>query len=803
MTSQENNKATAVIEVPLADEVDLAFVEQVVQDIGRGKESAIPILQAIQTHFRYLPQEVLSRVCALTDITPAQLMGISTFYSQFRHLPVGKHLISVCHGTACHVAGAWAITEAVRSYLEIPEDGDTDTNRLFTVQKVSCLGCCSLAPVMRIDEVTYGHLTRDTTPRTIEKFLREDSGRARARAALPELSQAIVKPGDFQIRIGLGSCCIASGSMDVKDVLDSTVRELGAGVAVKCGGCVGMCHGVPLLEFINPEGENVRYGNVTPEMVDKIVNAHLEPTGVLRKVKVAFRRVRDLLTTDSAWHPIDTFEIDERSTPVRAFLGKQKHIVLEGCGEMDPLDLDEYIARDGYGALERSLKDMSPEEIIATVKDSGLRGRGGAGFHTGEKWETVRAQPDPKKYVVMNGDEGDPGAFMDRMLLESYPHRVLEGIIIGAYAVGAHEGYLYIRAEYPLAVQRLREAIRQAEEHGFLGAHILGTDFSLKLNIMQGAGAFVCGEETGLLASIMGRRGMPSFRPPYPAEAGLWGKPTLINNVETYATVPWIIRHGAEELAEIGTETSKGTKVFALAGRIKRGGLIEVPMGITVGEIVEDIGGGIRDDRKFKAVQIGGPSGGCLPASLRDVRIDYEELIQYGAMMGSGGLVVMDDATCMVDMARFFLQFTQNESCGKCTFCRIGTKRILELLDRLCEGEGKKGDIEELEELAQRIKRTSLCGLGQSAPNPVLTTIRYFRDEYEAHIQGRCPAKNCRALITYTITDECFGCTLCAQHCPAGAIEHRPYEKHEIDTEKCIRCGTCQTVCPAEAVEVE
>lgn len=808
MSAHDNDKETAVLPVPSlqADEaIDLSVVDRIVREIGGAKERAIPILQAVQSHFNYLPQQALARVCEITDISPAQITGISTFYSQFRHLPMGKHLISVCHGTACHVAGAEAITEAVRRFLNIDEDVDTDADRLFTVQKVYCLGCCSLAPVMRIDGTTYGRLTRESTPRAIQKFLREERSRAGEKERGPGLGsvESRGKPADLQFRIGMGSCCIASGCVDVKNALDEKVRQLGGGVAVRYGGCVGMCHRVPLVEFVGRNGQRVRYGNVTPEAASNIARTHLQPRGLLRRATSAFRRAMDLLTEDSAWQTPESYEIDHRSEAVRAFLSKQKLIALEGCGEMDPLDLEEYLAREGYQALEKCLKHLSPEEIIATVADSGLRGRGGAGYLTGEKWDIVRSQPASKKYLVMNGDEGDPGAFMDRMLLESFAHRVLEGLAIAAYTVGANQGYLYIRAEYPLAIHIMRQAIRQAEERSYLGEGILGTGFSLHLRIMEGAGAFVCGEETALIASIEGHRGMPRLRPPYPARVGLWGKPTLISNVETYANVPWIIRHGAEELAKIGTQTSKGTKVFALAGRINRGGLIEVPMGITIGEIVEDIGGGIREGRKFKAVQIGGPSGGCIPASLRDVRVDFEELNDYGAIMGSGGLVVMDDATCMVDIARFFLQFTQNESCGKCTFCRIGTKRMLEILDRLCQGEGKRGDIEELEELANRVKRTSLCGLGQTAPNPVLTTIRYFRDEYQAHIEGHCPAKSCRPLITYTITDECIGCTLCSQHCPAEAIAPCPYEKHEIDTEKCIRCGTCRTVCPTEAVEVE
>jgi NADH-quinone oxidoreductase subunit F len=507
------------------------------------------------------------------------------------------------------------------------------------------------------------------------------------------------------------------------------------------------------------------------------------------------------------------------------------------------LDLDEYLAHEGFVALGKCLANaepgtrnsecqvvrspkfeiaatesplaadqsaigyqlsaIMPGEIISLIEHSGLRGRGGAGFPTGQKWRVVGKQPGDTKCVICNGDEGDPGAFMDRMILESFPYRVIEGLAIAALAVGAHEAIFYIRHEYPQALRRVRAALAECERRGWLGDHLLGSDYPLRLSVKEGAGAFVCGEETALIASVEGRRGMPRLRPPFPAESGLWGKPTLINNVETLALVPWIVRHGAEAFAAIGTATSKGTKAFALAGKIRRAGLIEIPMGTTIRQIVEDIGGGTEEGRKFKAVQIGGPSGGCIPARLADTPVDYESLRDIGAIMGSGGLVVLDDTSCMVDIARYFLQFTQNQSCGKCTFCRIGTKRMLEILDRLCAGKARRQHLEELERLAPQVSAGSLCGLGKTAPNPVLTTLRYFRDEYEAHLQGRCPAGKCMALIHYRVTTDCTGCTLCAQHCPVDAIPMMPYARHKIDDVKCTRCDTCRQVCPHGAIEVK
>jgi NADH-quinone oxidoreductase subunit F len=793
----------------------VAFVDRAVEKTGRGPEALIPLLQAIQGEFRYLPEEALRRVCQVTEITAADIAGVSSFYSQFRLRPVGRHIISLCHGTACHVKGAELIQDALRRHLNLAGGQDTDADGLFTVQKVACLGCCTLAPVMQIDGVTYGHLTPDSVVRSLDDFL-ELARRGLAQKERENDGQPA--PGLAEIRFGVGSCCVAGGSLEVGKALKRAVREIGAPAVVKPVGCVGMCHRTPLVEVVSRESRVVReeshdsrltthdstlYARVQPAEAEAIVRRHFKPRGMLGLLKSAWFSSMDRLLTDEAWEPVTRYALDTRDAPVCDFLGPQKRIATEYCGSMDPLDLDEYLAHDGFKGLRKALEESDPDTLIETVTRAGLRGRGGAGFPTGRKWATVRAAKGSPKYVVLNGDEGDPGAFMDRMLLESYPYRVLEGLTIAAWAVGANEGVLYIRAEYPLAVKRIREAIRRMEERGLLGEDILGSGYWLKLRIMEGAGAFVCGEETALLASIEGRRGMPRLRPPYPAECGLWDRPTNINNVETYALVPWIIRHGAEAFAALGTEKSKGTKVFALTGKVQRGGLIEVPMGVTIRQIVEEVGGGAPEGRQFKAVQIGGPSGGCIPAELCDTPVDYEALASVGAIMGSGGLVVLDDRTCMVDMARYFLEFTQNESCGKCTFCRIGTRRMLDILERLCAGEGKSGDLEKLEELSGLVKQGSLCGLGQTAPNPVLTTLRYFRDEYLAHIEGRCPAGKCRALIHYRVTDDCIGCTKCAQECPVDAIPLRPFEKHTIDDAKCTRCDSCRSVCPENAITVE
>jgi len=588
------------------------------------------------------------------------------------------------------------------------------------------------------------------------------------------------KNGSWVVKVGLASCGIAAGGQKVYDALKASLNDHGLkNVELRRTGCMGLCYSEALVEVFPPQGRRVFYRNVTPEQVQRIVEEHIiggEPV--------------------AEW-VIPADEIDN-------LLSKQKRIVLRNCGIIDPESIDDYLAAGGYKALEKVLHSMSPQEVIDEITRSGLRGRGGAGFPTGVKWGFARKSPGSQKYVICNADEGDPGAFMDRSVLESDPHNVIEGMLIAGYAIGASEGYIYVRAEYPLAIHRLEIALAQAGEKGFIGEGILGSDFDFNISIRQGAGAFVCGEETALMMSIEGRRGMPNFRPPFPAQSGLWGKPTNINNVETLANVSWIILNGADAFNAHGTEKSKGTKVFALAGKIARGGLIEVPMGISLKEIVFDIGGGTSKGLDFKAVQMGGPSGGVIPASLAETPVDYESITKTGAIMGSGGLIVMDESACMVDVAKFFLNFTQDESCGKCTFCRIGTLRMLEVLDRITKGEGKEEDLAHLEELAQGVKKASLCGLGQTAPNPVLTTLRYFRDEYEAHINEKtCPAKKCQALITYEIIPEkCPGCGLCAKYCPSDAISGEKKKPYLIDPDKCIRCGLCMSVCRLGAISV-
>jgi len=592
------------------------------------------------------------------------------------------------------------------------------------------------------------------------------------------------------VMVGSATCGNSAGAKEVASVIQEECEENDIECRIVKVGCIGLCYEEPIITIIKPNNPPVFYGKVTPETAKELVHSYIDGENPM---------------ADYALGTLGEEEMESipklRDLPV---LKPQVRRILRNCGLIDPHNIQHYLAQGGYSGLSQALK-MEPEEVINEVKQSGLRGRGGAGFPTWMKWQLCRDEESETKYLVCNADEGDPGAFMNRSLLESDPHSVLEGIVIAAYAIGVHEGYIYCRAEYPLALKTLKQAISQMKEQGFLGENILDSGFNFNIKIKEGAGAFVCGEETALIASIEGKRGTPRTRPPFPTTSGLWGKPTVINNVETMAGVALVMQKGPNKFSEVGSKDSKGTKTFALVGNVRHTGLIEVPLGTTLREVIYDIGGGISDDKKFKAVQVGGPSGGCIPEEFLDTPIDYSSLNMAGAIMGSGGMVIMDEDSCMVDVAHYFLKFTQNESCGKCVPCRLGTKQMLDILTDITEGRGQPGDIELLKELAEGIKASSLCGLGQGAPNPVLTTLRYFEDEYQAHIEDRiCPALHCKELIYYVILeDKCQGCMLCLKSCPADAITGAKKEVHNINTEKCIKCGTCFELCSGKYNAIE
>ena len=813
----------------------------IINRVGTTRDKVIPLLQAIQQEFNYLPADALDCVYERTDIDRAQLLSVATFYSQFRMAPYGQHVIKVCIGTACHVKGASRVYDAFVRELKLPVGSITTADGRYSIEKVACLGCCALAPVVQIDDKIFGHVQPGKVREVLDEF--------ESIASAPALPQREEAEEQGEVRLGMENCCQASGTAEVYNAVMVACRELGIHVRLKPISCVGACNQVPLIDVVTREGEMFRYPNVKQEEVKEILLHHFKPASRLKRLRNAVLNQIDTFHTDQTWDNSLWIPEEVRTQKVNTFLEGQYRISTEGYGHLNPLDIDEYISMGGFEALKKALTTMSRKDIIDEVLKSGLRGRGGGGFPTGRKWQLVAdaapnltdsqttKSPIPQtiKYVICNGDEGDPGAFMDRILLESYPLRVIEGLTIAAWAISNGqessvrsapwgrllpkgrkngqckvEGIFYIRAEYPQAVIRVRKALDLCRQRGLLGEHIMDTDFSFDIRVFEGAGAFVCGEETALIASIEGKRGFPHLRPPYPAQSGLFGKPTLINNVETLSQIPFIIRHGAEEYTKVGTKGSPGTKVFALAGRVNHGGLIEVPMGTTLRDIVEKIGGGVESKtigakammkaEALKAVQTGGPSGGCIPAELCDAEVDFDGLNKMGAIMGSGGLVVLGESSCMVDVARYFLQFTAQESCGKCTFCRVGIRRMLEILDKLTAGRGTMEDIERLEQLANSIKVSALCGLGKTAPNPVLSTLRYFRKEYEEHVQGICRAGVCKQMVKLTITDDCVGCTKCSRNCPSEAIEYTPYEKHRINVERCTQCGLCIEICDYHAI---
>lgn len=773
-----------------------SVVDAVVKETGTGKDKVIQVLQKVQKRLNYLPSEALKYICRVTEITPGQISGVSTFYSQFRHIPSGKHTIKICSGTACHVKGSELIADAFRRDLKISEEKNSSPDNLFSIEEVACLGCCTLAPVVQIDEKTYGHVKPTQVNEIVTDFLQSVSKKSEKK------KESEQEAFDAEVRIGLGSCCVAGGSRDILGKLLDVREYYDLNINVKPVGCVGVCNQTPLLEIVSGEKVSSRYTNVRKDQVEEIILKHIKPKSLDKRLKFRINNIADtFLSDDMVYSPVNLAS-DTRERTLNNFLSTQLHIATLNGGVMRPDSYDEYELLGGYSALKTVLTENNPAGVISLITGSGLRGRGGAGFLTGKKWEISSAMKEKPKYVVCNGDEGDPGAFMDRMILESFPFRIIEGMLIAGFATGADRGIFYIRDEYPLAVSRVKNALRICKEKGIVGNNIMGSGFSFNIEVFEGAGAFVCGEETALIASLEGKRGTPHLRPPYPAVKGYNGHPTLVNNVETLSLVPWIINNGSTKFSDIGTEKSKGTKVFALAGKVARGGLIEVPMGTTICDIVEKIGHGVLEGRTFKAVQIGGPSGGCIPERLADTAVDYEELNRLGAMMGSGGMVVLDDTDCMVDMAKYFLEFTHKQSCGKCTYCRVGTKNMLDILTRLTQGKATIAELDELKELCLDIKKGSLCGLGKTAPNPVITGLRYFREEYEAHTKGICPSKRCRELVKYAINDKCTGCTKCAQDCPVDAIPFKPYEKHVIDHSLCTKCDNCRVVCPENAIEL-
>ena len=772
----------------------IARVDAIIDRVGTSRRIIIPLLQALQAEFSYLPSDALQRVYERTEIDRAQMISVSTFYAQFRHIPYGRHIIKVCTGTACHVKGANNVYDAFRRELNMDEETITTADQQYSIEKIACLGCCALAPVVQIDEKIFGHVQPGRVREVLDEFQQY------AQEQETQAADEAKEPPIGEVRLGMENCCQASGTAAIYQAVLDASHELGIKVAIKPVSCVGACNQVPLIDVALPDGSIERYPNVKPEEIKEILLHHFKPASRLRRWKNALLNQIDMFHTDTTWDNILWKSEQERTGTINTFLSRQKRISTEGYGIISPLDIDEYMAHEGFAALEKAVTTMPRQAVIDTILQSGLRGRGGGGFPTGRKWSLVAATDNTEKYVICNGDEGDPGAFMDRILLESYPLRVIEGMIIAGYAVGARKGIFYIRAEYPQAVIRTRKAIELCREKGLLGEKLFGSDFSFDVTIFEGAGAFVCGEETALIASIEGQRGFPRQRPPYPAVEGLFGCPTLINNVETLSQISYIIRHGAEAYRTIGTEKSPGTKVFALAGKVCHGGLIEVPMGTTLNQIIEDIGGGVEGGEKLKAVQTGGPSGGCIPAELCDAPVDFDALTRMGAIMGSGGMVVLSESSCMVDVARYFLSFTCQESCGKCTFCRVGIRRMLDILDRLCTGKGTMEDIDKLEELAISIKQMALCGLGKTAPNPVLSTLKYFRKEYEEHVQGICRTGTCKEMVKLEVTEACVGCTKCAKACPSDAIPYTPYERHHINMEQCVLCGLCIDECSYDAI---
>jgi NADH:ubiquinone oxidoreductase subunit F (NADH-binding)/NADH:ubiquinone oxidoreductase subunit E len=794
---------------------EIAELDAIIKKWGNDPEFVIEMMQDIQDRFRHISKTALDQLLTKTGVPKAYLYHIATFYKAFSLEEKGETIIQVCMGTTCHVKGSAKILDSFERELGI-KAGETSPDKKYTLEAVACLGACSIAPVVKMGEEVFGNVGAKDVPRLLK--LEVSKGKKKEKKRVPITTEEIrgasqltkenlkklaeTQNKEFSRYKGMlmvctGTGCVSAKGFDILNKLKETLKEknLDKEYLAVGTGCNGFCAAGPIV-VVQPEG--IFYQKLKEIDVEEIVESHL----------IAGKPVERLLHKD----PV-TGKINKTMKKIK-FFSKQQLIALRNKGLVDPENIKHYIARGGYQSLRKVLEEKNPEGIIKEVIRSGIRGRGGGGFPAGVKWESgykARKERNEAIYVVCNADEGDPGAYMDRSIIETDPHSVIEGMLIGAYAVGAANGYIYIRKEYPLATERLHKAINHARAFGLLGESILGSDFSFDIHVHRGAGAFVCGESTALMASMSGRAGEPRAKYVHNVEYGYRNKPTILNNVETWANIPVIIEKGAEWFASIGTgdvsknpwNGSSGTKVFSLVGNIHNTGLVEVPMGITLREIIEDIGGGIPNNRSFKAVQTGGPSGGCIPASLLDMKVDFDSLTEAGSMMGSGGMIVMDDRTCMVDVARYFVEFLVDESCGKCTPCREGLYALANTLKRICSGEGKQGDIDFLEETSKTIIDASLCQLGGSAPNPVLSTLRYFREEYEEHIkEKKCRGGVCKSLITYSINQNCTGCRVCARQCPVEAISGEKKEIHKINLKKCIKCGVCYEVCKFNAVEV-
>jgi NADH:ubiquinone oxidoreductase subunit F (NADH-binding)/NADH:ubiquinone oxidoreductase subunit E/NAD-dependent dihydropyrimidine dehydrogenase PreA subunit len=771
------------------------FVAGLVDECGVDRSKLSGVLHAVQKEYNYLPEQALRDISLLMEIPITDIYAVATFYTSFSLEPKGNHIVTVCTGTACHVRNSRGILDEICRFLGIAP-GETSEDMAFSLETVNCLGACAMGPIMVVDGKYYGEMTSSKVPRILKIYQKDavaekpESKKIDSPTELDSYREAVSKErytGGTSVFTCAGTGCQASGGLDVLQALKLELKshELGEKVMLRGTGCHGFCERGPLV-VIGPD--NIFYQKVTAGDVPEIVAETVLNGRIIERLLY-----KDPGTGKSVTHKDEV-----------PFYAKQMRQILGPNGELDPREIDDYIARGGYSALSKAIFAMEPEGIIDEVDKAGLRGRGGGGFPAASKWKACRKarSVDGVKYVLCNADEGDPGAFMDRCLLEGNPHSVLEGMIIGARAIGATNGYVYVRNEYPLAIESITRAIEQAEEKGLLGRDILGSGFDFSVSVSRGSGAFVSGESTALMASIEGRVGEPREKYIHTAIRGLYVRPTNLNNVETWANVPLIIREGSEIYASVGTEGSKGTKIFSLVGMINNTGLVEVPMGITLREIVYEIGGGIPKGKAFKAVQTGGPSGGCLPESLLDIPVDFDRLTEVGSMMGSGGMIVMDEDTCMVDVARYFLEFLCDESCGKCTPCREGLKHMLEIVDSVTKGIATIDKLDLLEELAEVVSDTSLCGLGQTAPNPVLSTVKYFAEEYREHIlQKRCRAGVCRALIRYSIDQAaCTGCVRCLKACPSEAISGEKKEPHVIDQAKCDKCGICLEVCEFCAV---